>query len=504
MTEYFLEGLKYIFSLEMFIFINLGILIGIIFGAIPGLTGTLGIIVFLPFTFNMEPAVSIIFLMSIFCGGEFGGSISAILIGTPGTNAAAATMIDGYPLAKKGHAKKALLTALFASTFGGIVSGFALLFAAPAIADFTINFGPPEYFALAIFGLSIIAGISGRNIVKGLISGMLGVLIAMVGMDNMTGVMRFNFGNVNLMRGLSLLPVLIGIFAIPSIMEKVIDIFGDEHKKRKKIEINNDDKLLKKDVKHIFPTMAKSSIIGTIIGAIPGAGTGIASFISYDEARRSAKNNEKFGEGELKGVAASESANNAVTAASLIPLLTLGIPGSPSAAALIGAFMIQGMVPGPTLFKEQGIIVYAIMIGIVIANIFMFIQGRILTKTLAKVTEVPNELMAPILVLMCTAGAYAVNNSVFEMGVFIVFGILSYLLIKLDFPPVPIVLGFVLGPLAEFNLRRSLVMSDGSWSIFFKRPISLVFLVITVVMMILSCIRARRKKEYNKYIEDDI
>ncbi len=239
--------------------------------------------------------------------------------------------------------------------------------------------------------------------------------------------------------------------------------------------------------------MVKSSLIGSLIGAIPGPGTGIASFMSYDEARRSSKNSKEFGHGALEGIAAAETANNAVTAASLIPLLTLGIPGSPAAAALIGAFMIHGMVPGPTLFREQGVIVYTIMLGILVANIFMLIQGSLLSRFFAKVTKISNVVMVPILVLMCTSGAFTVNNSIFEMGVFLVFGILSFFMVKLYFPPVPIVLGFVLGPLFEFNLRRSMAMSEGSWMIFVTRPISLVLLIITVIMLVFTLRRKRAK-----------
>ncbi|WP_407267776.1 tripartite tricarboxylate transporter permease [Radiobacillus sp. PE A8.2] len=500
MFDIFMSGLAQIFDWKILIFMNIGLLIGIIFGAIPGLTGNLGIIIFLPFSFAMEPATSIIFLMAIYIGGELGGSVSGILIGTPGTNAGAATMLDGYPLAKKGHGKKALLSAFLSSTVGGVISAIVLLIAAPSIANFTIHFGPPEYFALAIFGLSIIAGISGKNMYKGLIAGCIGVLLSMVGMDNMSGSLRFTFESVKLMNGLPLLPLLIGIFAIPSIMEKTESKKSD--KVSEKIKMNENDTLTKEDIKRTTPAMLKGSLIGTIIGAIPGAGTGIASFISYDEARRSSKNSRNFGKGELEGVAASESANNGVVAASLIPLLTLGIPGSPAAAVLIGAFMIQGMVPGPTLFQDQGVIVYTIMIGILIASIFMYLQGRVLAKYFVKVTHVPHQIMVPVLVLMCTAGAFAADDSVFGMKVFIIFGIMSYILMKLDFPAVPIVLGFVLGPLLEFNLRRSLVMSEGEWSIFFTRPISLVFIVITLVILIYSTIKS--KKENNELLDESI
>lgn len=483
MMENIALGVQNLFNIELIIFLNLGVLVGIVFGAIPGLTGVLGIIMMLPFSYVMEPATAIIFLTSIYIGSEFGGSISAILIGTPGTNEAACTLLDGYPLAQQGHARKALLVSLICSTIGGVISALVLLLFAPPIAKFTINFGPPEYFALSIFGLSIIAAISGDSIIKGLISGCLGMLIAIVGMDGISGTFRFTFGNMNMMRGLSLLAVLTGVFAIPNILGKVQDILQPSSIQNpyQQILVNKKEKVSLKELQMLSPTIIKSSIIGVIIGAIPGAGTAIAAFISYNEAKRTSKVPELFGNGALEGIAASESANNAVTSASLIPLLTLGIPGSPAAAVLIGAFMLHGMIPGPALFKEQGVIVYTIMVGLLLANFFMYFQGRFLSKPFAIVTKVPNIILIPVLALICTLGAYAVNNSIFEIGVFLTAGLVAYFLGKLGFPQVPIVLGFVLGPIAEINLRRSMAMSDSRWDIFLKRPISLIFIILTIL-----------------------
>lgn len=483
MTDLLL-GLQSLASPISIIFIALGVLVGIIFGAIPGLTGTIAISLFLPLSYKMTAVQALLFLTAIFCGGEFGGSISAILIGTPGTNAAAATMMDGYPLAKAGKARKALLMALLASTFGGLFSAFVLLFGAPAIAEFTINFGPAEFFMLAVFGLSIISSVSGNDIWKGLLAGCIGVLLSLVGIDNMTGTFRFTFGNINMIRGLSLIPVLMGLFAVPSIINMVTSPYKKNKEEKEAITMDKTDNLKMSEVKPTVKTLFRSSIIGTIVGAIPGTGTGLASFVSYDMARKSSKNKEKFGKGELEGIAASESANNAVTAGALIPLFTLGIPGSPSAAVLIGAFMIHGMQVGPSLFADQGPLVYAVMIGMIVANIFMFLEGRYLSKAFALITKVPDVVLAPVLLALCCAGAYSVNNSVFDIGLFLVCGVISYIIGKLGFPIMPISLGYVLGPLAEFNLRRALVLSEGSWSIFITRPISLFFIILTVVSVV--------------------
>ena len=480
------NGFISLLSIWTLLYINLGVIVGIIFGAIPGLSGTIGIILFLPVTYAMQADHALIFLLSIFCGGEFGGSISAILIGTPGTNAAAATMLDGYPLAKQGKARKGLMMALVASVFGGLFSALILLFAAPAIAEFTINFGPAEFFTLAVFGLSVISSISGKSAVKGVIAGGIGVLVSLVGIDDMTGTPRLTFDNIEMLRGLGLMPVLMGLFAVPSILEMVGKTFTASERRDEAVTLNDGDRLTRAEWTGCIRTMIRSSIIGTIVGAIPGPGTGLASFLGYDRAKRASKTPELFGTGMLDGVAGSESANNAVTAGALIPLFTLGIPGSPSAAVLIGAFMIHGMVPGPALFQEQGVLMWAIMIGMIIINIFMLLQGRLLTRLFAQITRVPETSLAPILLVLCSAGAYSVNNSMFDVGVFFVFGFLSHVLGKLGFPIMPISLGYVLGPMAEFNLRRALVLSEGSPSIFFTRPISLFFIVITIATIYMT------------------
>jgi len=492
MTELLIQSIGNVFSLQTLIFINLGIMIGIIFGTIPGLTGNLGIILLLPMTSTMSLPNAIIFLTSIFCGGEFGGSISAILIGTPGTNSATCTMIEGYPLAKQGHARKALMMALIASTIGGVLSALSLLIFAPTIAKYTLEFGPPEYFAMAVFGLSIIASLSGKSLEKGIVAGCIGIMLSLVGMDIASGTQRFTFHNVNLLRGLTLLPLLTGLFAVPNIVEKIRT--QREESGANIIGMDKTDKLTAGELKGLRGVIAKSSVIGIIIGAIPGAGTGIASFISYNEAKRSSKEPEKFGTGTLEGIAASESANNAVTAASLIPLLTLGIPGSPSAAALIGAFTLQGVALGPMLFKENGVIMYTIMIGLVVANLFMFLQGKLFSGLCARISNIPDAVMIPVLITLCTAGAYSVNNSSFDVMVFMIFGIAAYVLSLAKIPLVPVVLGFVLGPLLDFNLRRGLIMSQGSWLIFVKRPISLVILLLTALVLIFAVIKGDSKK----------
>ncbi len=487
-------------TVENFIFVNIGLFIGIIFGSIPGLNGNLAITVLLPFTFSMGTVPALLMLTAIFFGSNFGGSISAILINTPGTNAAAATLIDGYPMCKNGQPRRALDMALVASTVGGLISALCLLFFAPQISKVAITFGSPEYFALAIFGLSVIASVSGKSMVKGLISGGLGILLATVGIDSVSGLTRFTFGNLHLYNGIKMLAVLLGVYAIAQMIGRLNNTETAAVSELK--EIDKEDHITRQDVKKTMPTMLKSSCIGAFIGAVPGTGGAIASFIAYNEAKRCAKPGEKFGEGEIKGVAAPESANNGATAATLIPLLTLGIPGDVVAATLLGAFTMHGLVVGPKLFTNSGPVVYAVLIGCVIAQIFMFVQGKYLLNLFVKITHIPQDLLTAILVVICCAGAFAIGSSEMDVYVMLAFGVIAYFMQKIDLPPVPIVLGMVLGPTAESNLRNSLVMSGGSWDIFIKRPICLLFIILTFVLIyLLKKGDAKQRKATDKFMK---
>lgn len=483
MSGTILSALSQLFTVQNFVFVNIGIFIGILFGAIPGMNGNLAITVLLPFTFSLDTVPALLMLTAIFFGSNFGGSISSILINTPGTNAAAATLIDGYPMCRKGKPKKALDMALVASTFGGLFSAFCLLFFAPQISKVAIKFGSPEYFALALFGLSVIASVSGKSILKGLISGGLGILLATVGIDSVSGLNRFTFGNIRLYNGVKMLAVLLGVYAIAQMIGRINHTEATVASELK--ESDPDDRITLAEIKGSFTTMLKSSAIGAFIGAIPGTGGAIASFIAYNEAKRCAKPGEEFGEGEIKGIAAPESANNGATAATLIPLLTLGIPGDVVAATLLGAFTMHGLVVGPKLFTTSGPVVYAVLIGCVISQIIMFLQGKYLLGLFVKITHIPQDLLTAILVVICCAGAFAISNSEMDLYVMLLFGAVAYFLQKVDFPAVPIVLGMVLGPTAEANLRNSLVMSGGSWSIFVKRPICLAFIILTFVLIVL-------------------
>ena len=494
MLEYIGPALKQLFTFENFLWMNLGVFIGDIFAAIPGLSVILCIILFLPFTYQMTAIPGMMFLLGIYCAGGYGGSVSAILINTPGTPHAAATMLDGYPLNQKGRTRTALRIALYASTAGGIFSALALLFLAPQVALVAADLGTAEYFLVCLFGLTIIAGIAGESLSKGIIAACLGLLIACIGADPMTGRARLTFGNDRLFLGLDLAICLIGLFALSQVLTKAEG--KEERLKLDTSRIKQEDRITRAEGKRMVLPILMSSIIGTIIGIVPGTGASMASWFSYDRAKAISKHKEEFGHGSVEGIAAAESANNAVTGATLIPLLTLGIPGDGCVAIMLSALMINGLNPGLSLFTTQGDIMYAIMIGLIFVNLFMFIQGRYLTNVFAKVVSIPQEILTPIIVIFCFAGAFSVNNSYFDVGIALVFGAIAWLLRKINFPAVPILLGLVLGRMTETNFRRALQLSKGSPAIFFSSGYCIAFIALTV--LVIATVLYSKNKERKK------
>lgn len=489
-----LAVLQNVFSLQSVLWMNVGLATGIIVGALPGLTGTMAIALLLPVTYGMESIYGMMLLLGVYCGGIYGGSITAILINTPGTPASAATSLDGYPMARAGQGKRALHHALGASLIGGLFSVLVLSIAAPAIARVALSFGSREYFALAVFGLTIIASIGGGSAVKGLLMGFMGLLLSVVGIDSLDGVSRLTFGNIYLEGGFSIIPVLIGLFAITEIMNKARTI---HHPVGKAIAVGS-EKVSILDVLKYRMILLKSSIIGVFIGALPGTGAALSAFLAYNEAHRASKSPEKFGKGSEEGLVAAESANNAVTGATLIPLLTLGIPGDTNTAVLLGALTMQGIQPGPRLFTTQQVWVYTIMLGLVLINLFMYFQGRAFIKGFVNITRVPVHVLIPALVALCMIGAYAVKFNIFNCLAMIILGILGYLLQKLGFPLTPMVIGLVLGNLCESNMRRALLRARGNWLTFFESPVAAAFIALAVLMLFLPAIRerlARRKAE---------
>ncbi len=492
-----LQGFNILLDWHTLIMIALGLLLGIIVGAIPGLTSDLGIILCIPLTYGMEPSTAILTLLAIYCGGTYGGSITAILINTPGTSANAATLLDGHPMAKRGLAYKALMMALFASTIGGLISALALLFLAPPIAQITLLFGPAEYFALSVFGLSVIAGVSNKSIFKGLMGACIGIFVSTIGMDKISGVARFTFGNLKLLAGIDLIIALIGLFAISEILMK-----SKYNPCTDKVEATSftQQKITKEEYRRCRKPIAIGSLIGCIIGATPGTGGGLAAFIAYNQVKNSSKHPETFGTGEIEGVAVAESANNGACGATMIPMLTLGVPGDGATAILMGAFMLHGMIPGPTLFRDKGNILYAILFGLLVINVCMYLIGRVLIPFYANITKLPFELLSCMVLVMCVAGAFSANNRLYDVMVIMVFGALAYFLRRMDFQLVPILLGIVLGPLAETNFRRAMVLSNNSLSIFVTRPIALLFIVLaalSVAIFVFKSYRATKELKEN-------
>ena len=456
----------------------IGTLSGILIGAMPGLSVNMGIALLYPLTFTFKSVQGIVMLLGVYCGAIYGGSISAILLNTPGTPASAATTLDGYPMANKmGQPGRALGLSTFASTFGGIFSSAMLIIFAPQLAKVALTFSKPEYFALALFGISIITSVSSASILKGLLGGLLGLFLACVGIDNMTGKMRFTFGTTYLIGGVSFIPILIGLFAFAQVLQSVEDSFSATYEK-KTVKIDHVFPGMA-DLKRVIATVLRSSVIGTFIGCIPGTGGDISSWICYDQAKKWSSDKSQFGKGEPKGICASEAGNNAVSGGAMIPMLTLGIPGDGATAILMGALMVQGIQPGPLLFTNYPVQVYTIFIGFLLANFLMGAMGFSLTRLFAKVINVPNTILIPIIFLMTFVGTYSYSHSMTDVYVMVGFGVLGYFINKMQFAPSAIILGIILGATAEQNFSGSLVMSGGDISIFFTRPICLAFLLIS-------------------------
>lgn len=472
-----------------------GVVIGVLVGAVPGMGAAMAVAIGLPFTFYLEPITGILMLTGIYKGAFYGGSISAILIKTPGTPAAACTLLDGYPLSRQGHARKALDMALYASCVADLISNLSLIFFAGLIAGFALNFGPPEFFALILFSLTIIASVSGDSLLKGLASAALGFLLATVGQDLFYGTNRFAFGSPHLMGGLPFVPVLIGLFALPEIINR----YAAGRIGRERIDsVTSRVGATWQEFRRCLRSILRGSLIGVGIGAIPGIGGAPAAFLSYSEARRRSRHPERFGKGELEGVAAAESGNNGVCGATLIPLLSLGVPGDIVTAVLLGAFMIHGLQPGPIMFQQNIDLIYAIYFGLLLSSVFLLLSGKLAIRFFSRITEIPDQLVMPVVVVLCFFGAFVINNSLADVLLMLGAGILGFFMLRAGIPAAPFLIAFVLGPLFENNLRRSLLMSRGDLDIFLRGPICWAFIglaVVTIVGIALRKWRDRRQAQ---------
>lgn len=490
---------------DLFTFHNIlltfgGAFFGILVGAMPGLSSVMGLSIMLPFAIRVGGVGSILMLLGIYCGAVYGGSITAILINTPGTANSAATCLDGHPMALRGEAGRAISLSTTSSLIGGLLSAVVLLFTAPLLSRFALKFGSAEYFALGIFGLSIVTSVSStENVLKGILGALLGLFLATIGMDAINGEPRFTAGSVFLLGGINFVPVLIGLFAFS---QGLISI--EEYNKNLKQQKTTTQKIKgvfpsKEDMKLCLPTFIRSSIIGIVIGIIPGTGGDIASWVAYNEAKRWSKHPEEFGKGAPEGIAAPEAGNNAVTGGALVPLLTLGIPGDSATAIMLGALMMVGITPGPLLFVEQTESVFTIIIGLFLANFFMGLIGYAGVRLFAKIADVPKWIMTPIVFLFCIVGTYALNHTFGDIVVMFVAGIAGFVLLKVGFSVPPIILGMILGKTIENNFRRTYVIYNADFSVFFTRPISCVLLIIAVLSLvyplIMPMIMKKRKEK---------
>lgn len=480
--ELLYQGLLTIANVQSLFMIFLGVVVGVIVGAIPGLTTTMAMALAVPVTFFMSPLLGIPFLLGLYKGGIYGGSIPAILISTPGTGAAVATVIDGYPLTQQGKGKLALHTALYASATADFMSDIIFIVLIAQLVLLARHFGPPEYFAIFVFALILISLSAGKSPAKGLLSAALGLLLSLVGTDT-AGQWRFTFGHLDLVSGFAFVPLLIGLFAFSVIIESIVHY--DPHSKVTDRPLSGEG-LTFKLMKFLFPTILRSTAIGTLIGAIPGIGQPVAAMLGYSAAQRFSKTPEKFGKGALEGVAGAEAGNNAVNGPSLIPLLTFGIPGDIVTSVLLGAFMVHGLRPGPDLFVNHGDTMYAILMGMVLANFFMVIVGLAVAGQVSRLVTLPRYYLLPSVLALAVVGAYAVNNSIFDVGVMAAFGLVGYLMRRLDIPMSPLVITLLLSHEMESSLIRSLIMFRGNLLGFVDRPIALALLLFTALIIVLA------------------
>lgn len=481
MLEALISGFNFVLSQPINIaLIFSGVGIGIILGAMPGLTATMGIAIALPLTFGMPPESGLTLLTSIFVGGIHGGGIPAILIKTPGTPASSATMIDGYALTRKGEASLALGVHAFSSSTGTFLSALILIFGATMISRVAIRFGPAEFFLLSIFGLTVVASVTGSSVTKGLLTASFGLLLSTIGIDPIRGFSRFSFGSWELMAGINLVPALIGLFAISQVFSEIetIDV-PIVNAAKVRVGLPNFS-----TVRKIMPTILKSSGLGSFIGAIPGPGAVLGAFIPYAEAKRVSKHPEEFGEGSLEGIAAAESGNNSAAIGALIPTLTLGIPGEAATAVLLGGLMILGLRPGPMLFVESAHIVNALFASILMASVVLLVLGLFLAQHIGRLITVPKKLLMPVILMLCIVGSFAIRNSIFDIGIALFFGILGYVLTRMDYPTVPVLLGLILGPIAESNFRRALLISRGDYSIFLRSPYAYALIILSILSLL--------------------
>lgn len=484
-----LQGFQVAFSWEGILFVFIGVLLGTIIGMIPGLGPISAIAIMIPITYGMNPTIALVMMAGVYYGSMYGGSTSSILLNAPGVAGTVAAAFDGYPMAKQGKAGKALAISAIASFVGGTVSVILLMLFAPMLASVAIYFGPPEYFALMLLGLTAIASLSDGSTLKALTSAVLGFIVVTIGIDSQTGTTRFTFGSVNLLDGIDFLIIALGIFALAEVCFLILNR-KDSMSGFKNI---GSLKLSKSDINEMKGPMTRQSFLGFLLGILPGAGATISSFIAYISEKKLAKKPEEFGKGSIKGLAGPETANNAATSGAFVPLLSLGIPGSGTTAVMLGAFLVLGVQPGPLLITENPTVFWGVIASMYLGNVFLLILNLPLIPYFVKILAVPRPLLISLVVIFSLVGVYAVSFSTFDLYLLVLFGVLGYLMRIFAFPAAPFILAFILGGMMEQMLRQSLTISDGSLGIFLQSPLAMSLFVVTIAALVIPAWRNKAK-----------
>lgn len=470
----------------------IGSVLGTLIGVLPGIGPVAGVAMLIPLTFQMPPTGAIIMLTALFYGTQYGGTITSVLLNVPGEAASAITSIEGYQMAKQGRGGVALSIAAIGSFIGGTLATIALVLAAGPLSRFALEFGPVEFFALIALGLSLLMSLAGKSMIKALIMGVFGLLLAMIGMDPVRGIPRFTFGRMELMDGIGFVPVIMGLFGLAEILINAEKQFSQVFVEKMSSLIPS-----RQDLRNSIGPVFRGSLIGTLLGLIPGMTGSASSFLSYIAERKVSKYPERFGSGVIEGVAGPETANNAHANGALIPLFTLGIPASPTVAVIMGAFMMHGLIPGPFLFKEHPDVAWGVIASFYIGNVILLILNLPLVGIWVKILKIPYGLLFGIIMSFMVVGAYSISNSTFDVLMMTLFGVIGYILRKLDFPMAPVVLTLILGPLMEHSLRQSLEMSQGDFRIFLNSPIALVLLIMAAFFLVAPTFKYfRRRKEF--------
>lgn len=461
-------------------YVFVGVFAGTIIGMLPGLGPISALALMIPITFSMNPASGLILMSGVYYGAIFGGSTSSILLNAPGVAGTVATAFDGYPMARQGKAGKALAIAAYASFVGGTVSIIGLMLIAPLLSKVAVSFGPAEYFALMVLGLTAVVSLSDKSLAKGLIAAVIGMMISIVGMDLQTGTERYTFDSIELLDGIDFLVVALGIFALAEVFYMLLK--GTDGKPQKRNNIGS-LRLTSDEVKEIAPPIARSSVLGFFTGVLPGAGATIGSFLGYSMEKRLAKDGDTFGKGNIKGVAAPESANNAACGGSFVPLLTLGVPGSGTTAVLLGALLVMGVTPGPMMMEQRPDVFWGVIASMYIGNIFLLVLNLPLIPYIARILDTPRPILLAMILIFCMVGVYGLNFSAFDLVFLLIFGLVGLVMRLNGFPSAPLILGLILGALMEESMRRALQISGGEWSIFLEKPISLTLLILAALSL---------------------